>query len=128
MNKIFIKYDKNNVVTYTHYKPFDSLYGLGKTEEELLKEGALVVEYNEPNYIEGKSAVAKYDKDNNNVYFEYVDAPQVEKTEKEDMESLKNEISNLRSENEHLRKELTLTQNTVNEILLMTTGRGGSMK
>lgn len=32
----------NGKVTFTHYLPFDPVYGLGKTEEELKKTGYLV--------------------------------------------------------------------------------------
>lgn len=32
----------NGKVTFTHYMPFDPVYGLGKTEEELKKTGYLV--------------------------------------------------------------------------------------
>ncbi|MBQ6630519.1 MAG: hypothetical protein IJH55_00095 [Romboutsia sp.] len=121
MNKIFIKYDKDNVVTYTHYKPFDSVYGLGKTEKELLKEGALVNEYNEPDYIEGKSVVTKYDKDNNNIYFEYVDAPQINNTNNvEILKEIENKISILESENTALKEELSQIQMSLASLLSET--------
>ena len=33
---------KNGRITFTHYMPFDPVYGLGKTEAELLETGYLV--------------------------------------------------------------------------------------
>ena len=33
---------ENGRITFTHYMPFDPVYGLGKTEEELKKTGYLV--------------------------------------------------------------------------------------
>ena len=39
----------NGKVTFTHYLPFDPVYGLGKTEAELLETGYLVEEI--PEYV-----------------------------------------------------------------------------
>ena len=121
MSKIFIKYDKNNVVTYTHYKPFDSVYGLGKTEEELLKEGVLVDSYDEPNHVEGKVVTTKYDKDNNNVYFEYIDTLQINNTnDVEILKEIENKISILESENTALKEELAQIQTFLTSLVSVT--------
>lgn len=119
MSKIFIKYDKDNVITYTHYKPFDSVYGLRKTESELLKEGALIDEYEEPSYIEGKMTIVKYNQDTNSVYFEYVDAPQMpNKTENETLEEFKSKISILEAENEKLNTQLSTVRASHSDLIL----------
>lgn len=53
----------NGKVTFTHYMPFDPVYGLGKTEEELKKTGYLVESI--PEYAgevpEGKAPELRYD-------------------------------------------------------------------
>ena len=39
---IFLKFDNRNRLTYRHNFPFHEKHGLGKTEEQLVKEGVLV--------------------------------------------------------------------------------------
>lgn len=55
-------------VGYVHYAPFAYGYGLNKTEEELLKEGALV-EYVEP-LMKSDDFEMIYDKNKNVIYYE----------------------------------------------------------
>lgn len=54
---------KNGRITFTHCMPFDPVYGLGKTEEELKKTGYLVESI--PEYAgevpEGKAPELRYD-------------------------------------------------------------------
>lgn len=54
---------KNEIITYTHYMPFDPKFGLGKTQEELLQTGYLVESI--PEYSgeipEGKMPELHYD-------------------------------------------------------------------
>ena len=54
---------KNGRITFTHYMPFDPVYGLGKTQEELLETGYLVEAV--PEYAgevpEGKAPELHYD-------------------------------------------------------------------
>lgn len=38
---IYVETNAQNVVVYLHYMPFDSQYGLGKTEDELAQTGFL---------------------------------------------------------------------------------------
>ena len=60
---VYIETNENTQVVYQHFMPFDSVYGLGKTEEELLQTGYLVESV--PEYTEeipsGKSAELHYD-------------------------------------------------------------------
>lgn len=59
-------------IGFIHFMPFDPAYGLGKTEEELLKEGKLV-EKVEPQTPSNKKAVMYYNPNGNNVFYEYED-------------------------------------------------------
>lgn len=74
MSKKFLRVEGTRV-TLTHYMPFDAVNGLGKTEEELSTEGALVDVIPEPEQQPGKIAVAHYTPEKG-VYYEYEDAPQ----------------------------------------------------
>lgn len=59
-------------VTFTHYMPFDEKNGLGKTEDELLKEGYLLDEIPEPQQQEGKVAEAHFSPEQG-FWYEYTD-------------------------------------------------------
>lgn len=84
---IYLKLNGSDI-EFTHFKPFDKVDGLGKTEEELLSDGILVDSIPEPEPIEGKAPVLKYD--GTNLYYEYVDAPLTpEEQTKQEIESLK---------------------------------------
>ncbi|NRQ54495.1 hypothetical protein [Brevibacillus sp. HD1.4A] len=72
---IFVKLDSNNNIVEIHHMPFDPVYGLNKTEAELLEEGALVDAIPEPVYIEGKAAVLKYNPTEKVLYYNYEDVP-----------------------------------------------------
>lgn len=82
---------KNNDITTIHHMPFDTRYGLGKTEEELQQEGLLVEELPQAEEMPGKHAVLKYN--GTEIYYEYEDVPLTE-TER---------IAQLEAENESLR-------------------------
>lgn len=73
MNKKFIR-TENGKVELIHYMPFDKRHGLGKTEEELLKEGYLLDDIPEPQRLEGRIAEAHYTPEDG-FYYEYIDAP-----------------------------------------------------
>lgn len=72
-NKYFVKYDENYVVYYTHYMPFNANYGLKKTAEELLLEGALVDAYEKALCGANQIATYKYNPIENKVYYEIKD-------------------------------------------------------
>lgn len=78
----------NGKVTFTHYLPFDPVYGLGKTEAELLETGYLVEEI--PEYSgevpEGKTPELHY----NGTAFSWVmvDKPKREDTQAEKIAAL----------------------------------------
>ena len=69
--KKFIK-TENDKVTFIHYLPFDEKNGMGKTEEELLKEGYLVDEIPEAEQIDGKIPILYYTKEKD-FWYEYID-------------------------------------------------------
>lgn len=68
---------KEGKIMLTHYMPFDAVDGLGKTEEELLKEGVLVDEVPEPELITGKIATPYYT-EKDGYHYIYEDAPQTQ--------------------------------------------------
>jgi hypothetical protein len=101
---IFVKL-KDDEIQAIHYQPFDPVYGLGKSEEELLQEGILVESVPEPEFIEGKVPVLKYDPTNKELYYEYEDVPPTKE------ELLEKEI-------EQLKQQLQLTQQALDELIL----------
>lgn len=101
---IFVKV-KDNEIQAIHYQPFDPVYGLGKSEEELLQEGILVESIPDPEFIEGKLPVLKYNQTNNILYYEYEDIPPTK-------EAL------LEKEIEQLKQQLQLTQQALDDLLL----------
>lgn len=72
MPEIYIKVGKDNIVTMLHRCPLDAKNGLGKTKEELEKEGFF---YNgdepKPEMIIGRIPVLKYNPDKKELYYEY---------------------------------------------------------
>ena len=73
MSKKFLRLNGNKVMLI-HYMPFDPVNGLHKTEEELLREGALVDEVPDSQQIVGKTALPYYTPERG-FYYEYVDDP-----------------------------------------------------
>lgn len=73
MSKKFITVE-NGKVQLTHFMPFDSKEGFGKTEAELLQMGYLLDEIPEPEKIKGKIPVACYTEEKG-FYYEYEDEP-----------------------------------------------------
>lgn len=71
--KKFLQLDGNKVMLI-HNMPFDPVYGLGKTEAELMQMGALVDDVPDPEHRPGKTAMAYYTPEKG-FYYEYVDAP-----------------------------------------------------
>jgi hypothetical protein len=101
---IFVKV-KDDEIQAIHYQPFDPVYGLGKSKEELLQEGILVESIPQPEFIEGKVPILKYNKDTNTLYYEYEDVPPTKE------ELLEKEI-------EQLKQQLQLTQRALDELIL----------
>ena len=78
----------NGKVTFTHYLPFDPVYGLGKTEEELLETGYLVESV--PEYAgevpAGKAPELRYD--GTAFSWELIDLPKKADTQAEKIAAL----------------------------------------
>lgn len=69
-----IQVDKNKYrVRFIHNFPLHPQYGLGKTQEELEREGILIEELPEPQQIEGKIAVLYCNPVTKEVWYEYED-------------------------------------------------------
>jgi hypothetical protein len=86
---IYFEVDNDGLVKFTHYKPFDEKDGLGKTEAELRQTGYLVESIPEPEVIPGKVPVLKFDTNNMQFYYEYVDR---QLTPEEELQQLKERI------------------------------------
>ena len=102
-NRIFIQYDENNIIYYTHYKPFDATHGLHKSEKQLMAIGALVNEFPNIEPQEGKEIIYKYNRETNEVCGEYIDAPIIE----DEMSVMKSDIDTLSAENQSTMIALT---------------------
>lgn len=74
MSKIFVRV-KDDKILEIHYMPFDPVYGTGKTEAELQQEGLLVDAIPDPEPVEGKVAVLKYNPNDKTLFYDYEDVP-----------------------------------------------------
>lgn len=64
-----------NEVSWTHHKPFDEKYGLGKTREELEQTGVFVETMPEFEERIGKIPVRKVNFETMTIYYDFVDRP-----------------------------------------------------
>ncbi len=73
----FIRTDANELITFTHYMPFDAVHGMKKTEAELLESGGYLVDDipTATDVPEGKIASTHYNP-TKGFYFTYEDAPE----------------------------------------------------
>jgi len=101
----YIRIDSNNVVISTHNCPMHPIWGLGKTEAELLKEGYFVDHMPTADTLEGKCAVLKYNPTTKSLYYEYIDALPTPKTEME-----------------LLQEKVALQEQSILELSMMVTG------
>ncbi|HID0825357.1 TPA: hypothetical protein ACXDAP_003558 [Clostridium botulinum] len=60
---------------FIHYMPFDNIYGLHKTKEELELEGVLIENIPEPKHIENKQAIMYWNPVDKQIFYEYEDVP-----------------------------------------------------
>lgn len=88
--------DGKYMVGYIHFRPFDSVYGLGKSKEQLEQEGMLVDSIPEPEQIEGKQAILYCNPQTKEFWYEYVDIPKSpEEMQQEQIEAIKQAIAEL---------------------------------
>ncbi|GKV70295.1 hypothetical protein NCCP2716_27930 [Sporosarcina sp. NCCP-2716] len=65
----------NGKVAFTHFMPFDEKEGLGKSEEELKKEGILVESIPEPEQREGFASILNVNPEDNSLFYTYEEVP-----------------------------------------------------
>lgn len=87
MNKIYITLNNDSSILFTCNKPFHPIYGLGKTEVELLKDGYFVENIPTPPFIEGKDGRVYFNPQTLEFSFKYIDKP------KEEIDILKEELA-----------------------------------
>lgn len=113
---IFIQFeritDTKALVTFTHFMPFDEIYGLGKTEQELLERGALVESEPQKEFHSDKQAMLFYNPQVNELFYEYVDIPLPENER----------IAQLEMATEENKKANLDTQEAVLQLYEMVTG------
>lgn len=77
--------------SFIHNLPFDEVYGLGKTAEELKQTGILVESLPEAQPQEGQDAFLKYS-ETEGLYYEYVDRPP---SPEEELDAIRDENAEL---------------------------------
>ncbi|EKX80555.1 hypothetical protein CFSAN001628_005554 [Clostridium botulinum CFSAN001628] len=85
--------------------PFDSVYGLHKTKEELEQEGILIENIPEPKYIENKQAIMYWNPADKQIFYEYEDIPNYEENTPKSKEEIQEERI------EKLENDITILQN-----------------
>lgn len=121
----FIRIDKNNkgMITYIHSAPFDPVNGMGKSRDELLKEGYLIEDFPAPKMVEGKRAIPYYDIYTNTVSYDYVLIPDSPENKINYIENALNEFFlSYQKENQDLNQQMTEAQTALVDIyeLMMT--------
>lgn len=107
----YIRINSNGVVVSVYNYPLHPIWGLGKTEDELLKEGYFIDNIPQADTLEGKCAVMMYNAETNNLYYEYIDEEPTPKTE---MELTLERIASLEQSNAELTTLIaTMTAPTV---------------
>ncbi|WP_404427319.1 hypothetical protein LG296_01745 [Ureibacillus chungkukjangi] len=110
---IYIQYDSDGVVTTRHYKPFDKVYGLGQTKEELEQKGILVDNIPTPDTTDStKDAVLKIALQDKTFYYEYIDRPL----------SIEEVVQQLKTENANLRLEMAQSNTELFEMMVAMNG------
>ena len=92
MSEVYIRVGKNNIVECIHKAPFDPANGLQSTRDELEKTGFFVDSVPDPEMIEGKRAIAKFNTDTKKVYYDYVDIPLTPSERIDQLETAINEL------------------------------------
>lgn len=109
----FITYNENFEVQLIHNMPFDEINGLSKSEEELLKEGALVSEIPQVDCPSDKLVVYKYNQEANSVYYELIERPLTVEEQNE------KQIEKLTRENQTQDELINISMLATDEIFMM---------
>lgn len=117
---IFIQTNQNNLVNYMHHMPFDPVNGLGKTKEELKKEGYLVNDIPDALQIKGKYEIMYYSKEKG-IYYEYEDIPKTQ-------EELQQEVNaKLLKDSANMQIELNKQRELNADLLIKIAKLGGNV-
>ncbi|EQB4335412.1 hypothetical protein ACYJ2V_001099 [Clostridium botulinum] len=110
---------------FIHYMPFDNVYGLHKTKEELEQEGILIENIPEPKYIENKQAIMYWEPVNKQIFYEYEDVPKFD----EGLEQQKQQAelnAKLLKDNAKIQIELNKQKELNSSLLLKIAQLGGN--
>ncbi|MHB9946429.1 hypothetical protein CF095_13710 [Clostridium botulinum] len=93
-----------------HFYPFDEVYGLHKSREEIEKEGGVFIEkIPEPERIKGKSSSRYWNPKTKKIFYEYEDISDYEENTPKSKEEIQEErIEKLEKENKELENQLLL--------------------
>lgn len=89
---VYIEVGKNNIISKMHRNPLDPKVGLQTPRDELEKTGYFVDEVPEPEMIDGKYAIPKFNADTKKVFYEYANVPMSDTERINNLESVINEL------------------------------------
>lgn len=107
---------------FIHYMPFDNIYGLHKTKEELELEGVLIENIPEPKYIENKQAIMYWNPVDKQIFYEYEDVPKSD----EGLEQQAELNAKLLKDNAKIQIELNKQKELNADLLLKIAQLGGN--
>ncbi|HID0823936.1 hypothetical protein HYH70_11280 [Clostridium botulinum] len=119
------KIEENKIkAKFMHYMPFDNVYGLHKTKEELEQERILIENIPEPKYIENKQAIMYWNPADKQIFYEYEDVLKSdEKLEQQKQQSLN---AKLFKDNAEIQIELNKQKELNADLLLKIAQLGGN--
>ncbi|NFM47521.1 hypothetical protein FDB72_15575 [Clostridium botulinum] len=117
------KIEENKIkAKFIHYMPFDNVYGLHKTKEELEQEGILIENIPEPKYIENKQAIMYWNPVDKQIFYEYEDDPKSD----EGLEQQAELNAKLLKDNANMQIELDKQRELNSTLLLKIAELGGN--
>ncbi len=98
--------DEKYIINSIHFYPFDDVYGLHKSKEEIENEGGVFIDnIPEPKKIEGKLPSRYWNPKTQKIFYEFEDVPKHEEEIQEER------IEKLEKENQELENQLLLAEN-----------------
>ncbi|GAA0082419.1 MULTISPECIES: hypothetical protein [Clostridium] len=98
--------DEKYKIKSIHFMPFDEIYGLHKSKEEIEREGGVFIEeIPEPEKIKGKSSSRYWNPKTKKIFYEYEDIPDYEENTSKSKEEIQEERI------EKLENDITILQN-----------------
>lgn len=89
---VYIRTDENNMITYVHSQPFDSVNGLGESREELEKTGYFIDSMPQPQSVMGQRAIPYFNPETKKVSYNYIAAPVSNRERLDSLESALNAV------------------------------------